>query len=1760
MKKSTKLLSIVLAVIMIFSTMGVAASAYGDYKNLNASAYDNNDNPNAALFTDEQRASIVMDLIDGFLPSLGIYAEVNELGGMIKLTIDLSSYNGFVNTLNEGLLGTAINMNLVGDLSDLDRSAFTNNSRRREDQSDVQALATFLKFVGDNRGLVETVLTKGSLDLGVGNGALAGMDLSILKDLPGMLGEVVYNLGARWISIGDDPNYPNDLAWGDSGKPTFDAMVVDLLKMFLTEPTAQTRITERSQNTLGYAALEETDEFGHTYYYCYGTNDDGSLKLTGAEKNKQYLMHWDESSALLTGDIADFVSANFFDLNGKSLYQMLETALPWAYDTFGAPNLDGQFRATLMQFCGAYNAAETDPAVQAQLKDKMAAYKALGPQGMSKKFAETPGDAGNNNFMYLSLDGAPISKDSKNLYYVVEWEGGYEFYKVDMSGVNAFFDMGDWEYQMGTWAEISDGWTAGTSVLAHLNNIVGNILVEAVPSVNWAKGGNDKIVTNLENLMKQFIKVDPEFIFGAGYTLPANFDSMDIESLAVMIAKIVMPWLMPALVLPEDVNSVEEVLVYGVREFTAEILPEYGKQWDAKIDEIKKLAGTAREDAFLDLALNMGLSVGAYYLRNTIGLGSYSGDKTEVPPMGPDFTWQHILNYIVDWALAVWLPGLSTYVKAQNAAAFQSGDALTKIGAILSALFPSIAKTIGMGSGTYAIDGNVVFNNLRAVLNGNFMPILTALERKSDAGAAGNMSIAKAVITVVGDLFGKLGLERSGSWSKLAEVLNNAKNSATPIQALLGNYGTGATIGKLAGGLLGCLADTTDIWVQDIIKIVVMFTSLTDTVWLDHASTWLDTYSYMGKAKADIMVSANMVTYGVADVYNPGVYKTGTTVIDPNYKMQVTSITVKDENGNIKAQDTAAKTVLNPGATGRYPISVDAPSNIGRWTVEVAFTVTTPAGEKLQMKEVKNILISSQGNDSVTPTELQLTDTINTSASAWGQKASSTLKVDLRFRYTNTYISEKQSLKEAEKVIFSFIDNSWETQTKSKVQHTWAKAPLEGYGTNVVNQDGSITINGGTGNLAVTKNSAAVSNLNDLWFKWNVSSTKIQTAVEAPAAFEGIRPDAQAHEQMWLVEDRASRSDYTDDFTSYKITMTLHPAVDYTDCKGGISLTYPVAQKYYDQPVTTYINLYNSYGLEDILNTVLGKDLSRAKIDFTMSGAEAAWAEYEAAFDNALNQLYGSWTAATFAPDHMVGGESSFKLAGERLTAAADALDAFKLAADTEEGTALDKLPPSDPKSPLHDAWVAVQAKNDMNLSNQDYVMYRWLKFYYTWEGINSYLNGAIPPAKAAYATLAGVPGEKVEAAVNAVAAEDLKALIEKYMKAEPTEEEKLAAEKAYADFEMPEFNLVQVAKDVSNMETSFKRMFAKYSAEQMKVGGDVRHYLNRAIADYGNVAAAGYTAESYARYQEALAMAKTVAAKADVQPSTLHNARYEFLIAYKALVKTDEAADYTVMKDVVERANDVLNNMANYKATAASGLTDEQAFAELLEALGYEVTVDGKSYIIGGDYTGVSAMNQEGTLKAVSAQPWVDGVAGNIEAALANIEPLVTEEPELVLSELGEETGVVIDRTSFCANGDGFIYGIDTDLGACIEDYLATPAGSIRVTENAMGMYSTGATIELLDDNGETVATYIFVFFGDVNGDGLVEAADLSLIDGVANYLDFDYMAGDGSAESMAMDINGDGLIEAADLSFYDGVANYLEFPSQAETAAVVAAGLGIA
>lgn len=168
------------------------------------------------------------------------------------------------------------------------------------------------------------------------------------------------------------------------------------------------------------------------------------------------------------------------------------------------------------------------------------------------------------------------------------------------------------------------------------------------------------------------------------------------------------------------------------------------------------------------------------------------------------------------------------------------------------------------------------------------------------------------------------------------------------------------------------------------------------------------------------------------------------------------------------------------------------------------------------------------------------------------------------------------------------------------------------------------------------------------------------------------------------------------------------------------------------------------------------------------------------------------------------------------------------------------------------------------------------------------------------------------------------------------------------------------------------------------------------------------------------------------------------------------------------------------------------------------------------------------------------------------------TADPELILTDTGIGAGVVIDRVSTC-NENGFIYGIDTDQGLNIADYVTTLTGSVEVVANDQGNYSTGATVLLKDNGGTIIETYYFVFFGDINGDGWVDNGDVSTIDGVACYMDFSFEATDGTAMGLAADVNGDGWIDNGDVSTVDGVACYMTFPTQAEYAATVAANRNV-
>lgn len=248
-----------------------------------------------------------------------------------------------------------------------------------------------------------------------------------------------------------------------------------------------------------------------------------------------------------------------------------------------------------------------------------------------------------------------------------------------------------------------------------------------------------------------------------------------------------------------------------------------------------------------------------------------------------------------------------------------------------------------------------------------------------------------------------------------------------------------------------------------------------------------------------------------------------------------------------------------------------------------------------------------------------------------------------------------------------------------------------------------------------------------------------------------------------------------------------------------------------------------------------------------------------------------------------------------------------------------------------------------------------------------------------------------------------------------------------------------------------------------------------------------------------------------------------------------------------------------NTAGTAAAKLLNGTLFTFQLKAI-----ADGTSDIGLKAEDQKTATNIGGTLycgaytsSAIDNNPATVGQTFAITNTSATVG--ATAAPELQLSETGAANGAVIDRVSTCNDGVGFVYGIATHEGETISDYLTTPAGSIQVVANDQGNESTGALIQLLDDGGNVVETYIFVLFGDVNGDGAIDSTDVTDIESVAMYLNTDNYADDGTAWSIAADTNGDSSIDSTDVTDVEGVAMYTVSTTQAEFAASFVSGKGI-
>ena len=182
-----------------------------------------------------------------------------------------------------------------------------------------------------------------------------------------------------------------------------------------------------------------------------------------------------------------------------------------------------------------------------------------------------------------------------------------------------------------------------------------------------------------------------------------------------------------------------------------------------------------------------------------------------------------------------------------------------------------------------------------------------------------------------------------------------------------------------------------------------------------------------------------------------------------------------------------------------------------------------------------------------------------------------------------------------------------------------------------------------------------------------------------------------------------------------------------------------------------------------------------------------------------------------------------------------------------------------------------------------------------------------------------------------------------------------------------------------------------------------------------------------------------------------------------------------------------------------------------------------------------------------------------NIDLTLAQANVKIGAEPnKLMLKEDAPYEAVIDYVNNIGGEYTGTVYGSDT-LGwnedwtpdGTIADFFTTAYGDeyleVIMPEEA-GVETTGTIVNVLDEEGNVVESYMFIYFGDMDGDGAVGLSDSAvaydyemLFEGIETLDSF--MAGDMDGDSMP------GLADAAVMFDWEMLAEGM--PYQADMAA---------
>lgn len=1676
MKKSTKLLSVILAVVMIFSTMSVMAFAakteYQTSDNLTAlDAYS----PDGAVtrLSTEERMSVVFDFLDVTLAAANInMGEVINTAGL-RLVIDLRSVNALCGTIDsaQALLNNGL-VKLVKGLLGIVKDANLKNwksgmTREKNAQLDiVNGIATLLN---DNAGLVKKVINDGKLDVGIiGNFVdISGVN-KYLSDLPGMLKGLVYPMFAR---VDDDMTLINTYSTTTANP---DTLVKKVLINAMSKPQSYTSYKEDASGNCisNHIALPTSAKAGLRDYYVKDSDSKGAYievfeydtdkKMYVAQEEKYYKTEETDMEGKGTGvyvyanaageNVKYYVKDSYFlpslatsgkvseifNLDSNTFVSALYQIAPYVFKDLAPVVLNGSVKMLLAQWFGAEKTelfggkASEATAVLAKLPSDVKAF-------YSKA-------AGTYNWEWSDFT---IGSDGNGYYRLVSKDGLTETWlKFDMSTANSFAKLINWNYTisgdfvdefMPTAANngsVTASAAGYTTVLAALNDFVGKAIDTmlsdtAKAAINWTKGDNTKLIPNLRKALQYVAAYNPEYLFGTGYeTVYAGYydtvvdKSASNQDVVTALGAIGVKALMPQIILPSAAElkgqNVTALLACVIRELATQFVPTYN--YDALIyaDYNSKTLVKGKDSGYwLDVIFTMGTDIGMKYLSKLADLGSdkaggYQFEASKTYKLADFEKNTRAWEKTIDWIIDWALTSDNEWCwKFQKL--INTGD-------------------LDLDLATAQDPWVKLDKIIRDVL-----PVEKIINETATDGKTFLETVLREDII---DSLLNLDVSKLLGTNSVTGIFNIPANSTLRTEALYPAVFriVRELLNKVLGKVCGNPALIADSY--NSLDAILQKGAIADL-----AEKLIVGIAYAVKTGGLLDVALPFVNFFLGWTTNAQSYAEPKLTIDKG-TLNYVQLTNGQMNTTLKVTNASAGMLLKHGDTYDHPYMLTLKSV----TVNGTEMLTAADKKPLSPYESKDVTLNAavhtdslvkvtavyrftfkdgtayDGDITSTTFEYATNDTADTVGSAWdsGEKKATHLAVDyVKMKgatTTDCLVTNPSALASAISNIAVTWTNTRDTDCK------FTKGSISGFDANYFESSGQAeALVNKTFLKYVKDDDSYTGNI------VTVNPLRLKSDVDAATVPSGATYDL-GNQAVTVSGSHRNR------------TRTL-------------DMSAPLGTLYY----------YNGTNVKNAVDSEF-----KANRDSSKYPAEA-WKTYWTALTAAAKLAYGPFKKAN------IGNYSD-----DNLTAAVTALETAAKALDTASTTPASGSATVTP-APIEDA---LKAAGDINYQNFDlYAYWAYEKAMKAGNAIIDAYKGPVAPEK--YIDGSSLSEAEITAIANKANA-TYKSAIVASMKAPSTE-----AQNAYMDavkaYKAPSYSELEVLNSAKNI--AWYASFLKSAAVKTE-----KQFLAKEIAaaKAQGYKEADYTAGSYARYTKALAAAEALNANAEALQSEVFDVKYELEIAQRALMPKSasalEAGAYTELEAVIAQAKSIFtdNSAYTFDASKADGLSKTEAYAKLVSVLGYEYTDEkGNTANLYSGSAENYAANDRFYSNVVAAQ--IDAVVTNLKNAMA---PFVCKYVAVPTTAGSSEGVSVTENTSL-------ITGVTPGSLATADDVLArvtakdSSATTLNVAANAAGLYGTGATATLsLKSSGAPVAIYTVVIYGDVNGDGVVDGFDASYMD----------------------------------------------------------------